>query len=91
MVVGLKRVDGEIECKAVVDWCERYGNKMVFSGPEWLTRADVEDDIVDLLPTHDLGIGREARETLADASLKGHGVEIRKAGELSPARARLRN
>ena len=91
MVVGLKRVDGEIECKAVVDWCERYGNTMVFSGPEWLTRADIEDDIVDLLPVRGLNIDRQAREMLADESLRGHGVEIRKVGEISPIRARLKN
>jgi len=91
MVVGLKHVDGEVDCKAVVEWCERHGNEMIFSGSEWIPDTDVEDGIVGLLPAHKPDINRQAMEALAAVSLAGHDIEISQVGRLSPARARLRN
>ena len=76
MVVGRKYVNGEIEYKAVVKWCERHSNEMVFSGPEWIPDTDVDYDIADLLPAHKPDVNRQAMETLAEISLAGHGIEI---------------
>ncbi len=76
MCVGLKwnDEDEQLVCRAVVDWYDKIVDRTIFSGPEWLGRQDVEDDIVELLPTRTLKIDAQAMKALADASIEGRPI-----------------